>query len=264
MRLVLGLATIIGLLALPTLAASPQVSVDEAAEAAGVFDEVEEQGTEPQAGAYSDYVPTLNGYIATATEAPPDTDLVKRLFILGHMEECEWAMSGGLGGIEPDIYDLPFRDPYQEPDEPERLLRLYQFTCNGGAYNFQSVFLRWDQYGGVKLLTFAVPSYEVTYADTGKGEDEMPEDQVLDHITVTGMTTQNALTNPTFDPETRTLTSVGYWRGIGDASSTGTWVQRGEDFALQSYDIDPTYDGEVNPIRVFDRSTPEIFTAPAP
>lgn len=55
------------------------------------------------------------------------------------------------------------------------------------------------------------------------------------------------LTNSTFDEETKTITSNAYWRGIGDASSIGVWEFREASFALKRYEVDATYDEEVNP-----------------
>jgi hypothetical protein len=73
-------------------------------------------------------------------------------------------------------------------------------------------------------------------------------------VTVIGMGTQPTMGNSEIDPETGRITGASYWRGLGDASSAGTWVLHNGAYSLETYDIDPSYDGEVNPFRVIDYS----------
>jgi hypothetical protein len=46
------------------------------------------------------------------------------------------------------------------------------------------------------------------------------------------------------------------WRGLGDASDSGTWLFRNGDFALVRYEVDASHDGEINPDTVLDYETP--------
>lgn len=204
---------------------------------------------------YSGFVPTTELY--TATDAPPDTELVKRLFSLAFTEPCSAAIDGGYGGIEPQVFDFTFRDSYDEPDAPERAFRLYQFTCFGGAYNLSSVFYGWEAVSGLQPLSFASPTVKPTYEDL-----ESNPDGTLVGLQVTGMRGDFLVTNAEVDQATGTIAATGYWRGIGDASSTGVWQLLDGEYTLVTYDVDASYDGEVNPVRVYDRNTPEDIALP--
>ena len=58
--------------------------------------------------------------------------------------------------------------------------------------------------------------------------------------------------NSGYDEDTKTITSYSKWRGVGDASSAGTWIFRNGEFALVKYEVDASYDGEINPETVID------------
>jgi hypothetical protein len=58
--------------------------------------------------------------------------------------------------------------------------------------------------------------------------------------------------NSSFDEASQTITSASKWRGVGDASDSGTWIFRNGEFTLVKYDVDASYDGEVNPETVLD------------
>jgi len=204
---------------------------------------------------YDSFVPSTE--LSTATELPPDTALVRRLFTLAFTEPCNAAIDGGYGGTEPQVFDLTYKGSYDEPDAPERKFRLYQFNCNGGAYNFSSVFYGWDEIDGLQPLSLPSPSVMPTYddaADNGDGK--------LVGLEVTGMTASFLATNATVDPGSGTIATAAYWRGIGDASSVGVWSLADGEYRLFTYDVDASYDGEVNPVRVYDRSEPEEIALP--
>ncbi|RYE46917.1 MAG: hypothetical protein EOP24_13400 [Hyphomicrobiales bacterium] len=210
-----------------------------------------------QAGAqdYDSFVPTTE--LVTATEAPPDTALVRRLFTLAFTEPCNAAIDGGYGGTEPQVFDLTYKGSYDEPDAAERKFRLYQFNCNGGAYNFSSVFYGWDEIDGLQPLSLPSPSIKPTYDEAaGDGDGKLVK------LQLTGMTASFLVTNAEVDAKSGTIAATAYWRGIGDASSTGVWSLADGEYRLVSYDVDASYDGEVNPIRVFDRSAPEDISLP--
>jgi hypothetical protein len=63
------------------------------------------------------------------------------------------------------------------------------------------------------------------------------------------------LVNSFYDPDSRTLTSWSKWRGVGDASATGKWLFRDGEFTLVRYDVDASYDGEINEQTVLDYAT---------
>jgi hypothetical protein len=52
------------------------------------------------------------------------------------------------------------------------------------------------------------------------------------------------------------LTSWSKWRGVGDASANGTWAFKNGRFVLVKYDVDASYDGEINPQTVIDYDSP--------
>jgi hypothetical protein len=51
-----------------------------------------------------------------------------------------------------------------------------------------------------------------------------------------------------FDPATQTIHSFVKWRGLGDASESGVWVFENGEFSLDAFEVDPTFDGEINPL----------------
>ncbi|WP_196258461.1 DUF1176 domain-containing protein [Pelagibacterium limicola] len=125
----------------------------------------------------------------------------------------------------------------------ERSIELHQFFCSSGAYNVNLVFYVIDPVDGPMPVSFAVPDFDVRYVD-----DDL--DGAVESIDLQGFRTQSMLTNPTFDPETQTITDHVLWRGIGDASSSGSWVWSRGGFVLKSYEVDASYDGEINPKRI--------------
>ncbi len=71
------------------------------------------------------------------------------------------------------------------------------------------------------------------------------------------------LANSSYDEATKSISSHAKWRGVGDASSAGTWIFRDGDFTLVRYDVDASYDGEINPETVLDsRPRRESLTRP--
>ena len=61
--------------------------------------------------------------------------------------------------------------------------------------------------------------------------------------------------NSEYDEATRSITSYAKWRGLGDASSSGTWMFRDGTFTLVKYEVDASYDEEINPETVLDFDT---------
>ena len=92
---------------------------------------------------------------------------------------------------------------------------LYQFTCpdSSGAYNFLNVFLIGPA-GNVAALR---PAVFRRPAALGNADSEAPS---------------AGLINPSFDPQTMTLTSFNKGRGYGDCGTAGEWVWDGKSFQL--------------------------------
>jgi len=121
---------------------------------------------------------------------------------------------------------------------------LYQVQCSLAAYNTSQRYFLQDQYGAILQIALATPIVKTTYADP----QEMAQ---VKTISVSSYSSETEISNSSFDPQTQTLTASHKWRGVGDASESGTWVFEGGRFVLQRYEMDPTFDGEINVITVW-------------
>jgi Protein of unknown function (DUF1176) len=146
------------------------------------------------------------------------------------------------GEEQPDIFPLSYRESYAADSDPPTKMALFSFACGSGAYNTFEAYYLADDINGIQRLSLAEPNCDFKYADE--------ENAKLASMTFKGFTTNNLPINSEFDPVTNTITSFSKWRGIGDASSSGTWVFDHGIFILKEYEIDPTYDGEMNPVSV--------------
>lgn len=138
-----------------------------------------------------------------------------------------------------------FYQPSWSDDAPEESVTLVRLFCMAGAYNVTHSYYIKTEFEGLRPLALAEPDYDVRY------ENDDFEGDVLG-IDLTGMTATTALVNSYFDEETGTLTSSSKWRGMGDASSSGTWAFDEGRFVLVHYEVDASYDGEVNPDVILD------------
>ena len=105
-----------------------------------------------------------------------------------------------------------------------------------------------DELSAVQQLQFAEPETDIRY------ENNDSEGKLLS-VTVVGFHTTGWATNSDYDPDAHTITTFNKWRGIGDASDSGTYLFRNGDFSLVQYDVDASYDGEENPQTVVDYNT---------
>ena len=133
---------------------------------------------------------------------------------------------------------ISFSYSYSGEDAPKSEASLYRFLCNRGAYNESHVYILADAVGIVKPLGFATPELDIRYED-----DDF--EKAVEAIYVKGFRSAPELVNSEYDPATLTLTSHAQWRGLGDASAIGTWIFRDGEFALVRYDVDASYDGEI-------------------
>ncbi len=178
--------------------------------------------------------------------------LVHEKFLAAYGDTCDQLLTGeDITTYKPAIYQLFFRYDYEEKTRPAHEYRLYEYPCFAGAYNFSSVYFSANEYDEIQQVTFAFPDFDVTYKDE--------EETMVEQITLTGFSAWDSLTNPDFIPKTRTLVSNSKWRGLGDASSSGQWVFEQGKWSLKTYDIDPTYDGEITMIRIFGEGTPPDY-----
>jgi hypothetical protein len=158
-----------------------------------------------------------------------------------------WSLSeeGVAAGAPTDVpvrYDVTV--PGQDGAEPASYV-VWEVLCDLAAYNVLYVYWVEGEYIGLKPLSFPVPVYTA--------EMERPEDteSPVKSMAVTSWTSVDKLVNPAFDPATLTFSHFNKYRGIGDASESGTWVLGHEAANLLSFEVDASYDGEINPIPLF-------------
>ena len=152
------------------------------------------------------------------------------------------------GEEEPVSYAIPFRYKADGDEQPMREARLFRFFCSMGAYNITHVYYLHNELDGLRELHFATPDVDVRYVD------DNPEGAV-DSVNIIGYLAADRLVNSAFDEATLSIASHSLWRGVGDASSSGLWIFRDGQFTLVKYEVDASYDGEINPQTVLDYDT---------
>lgn len=181
---------------------------------------------------------------ASCGEGPPadlQLERARRLFAAAYGDICD---SEALEE-EPESHVIRFGHDSADDEESEG--RIFRFLCARGAYNEEHVYLFADNGGEILPLQFAVPELDIRY-ENGDTEGRVEEMHVIGYVT------RDRLANSGFDPDTLTIASHEKWRGPGDASSSGQWLFRKGAFSLVRYDVDASYDGEVNPETVLDYS----------
>jgi len=171
----------------------------------------------------------------------------RKLHALAGGEMCNEDISGWE---DEDFasWELTYQPSYSD-DAPAETVTLVRLFCFAGAYNITHNYYIQTEFEGLRPLALAEPDYDVEYEN-----DDF--EGAVEGITVTGMTATLSLVNSDFDPDTATLSSYSKWRGIGDASSSGTWVFDDGRFVLARYEVDASYDGEVNPETIVDYAKP--------
>jgi Protein of unknown function (DUF1176) len=156
---------------------------------------------------------------------------------------CDWAERFENGEVKAESHELRYRYSYETADQPDHISTLFMFPCGSGAYNTNEVYYLAGEYNEISALGFAVPDYDYVYVDPD-------ESTKLKSLTLRGFSVQSTLVNSGYEPESKTINSFSKWRGIGDASSSGTWRFVEGRFVLTDYAVDPTYDGEETPFDV--------------
>jgi hypothetical protein len=177
---------------------------------------------------------------------PPQNALLERArakFLATRLDSCQPEE-----GDEPQVHDISFRYTSDTDDEPEREATLIRIFCSRGAYNEIHVYYLANDIGDLRELHFATPELDIHYED---GDS----DKKVENINVVGFTTADGLVNSEYDPDSKSIGSWSKWRGIGDASSIGKWIFRNGDFALVKFEVDASYDGEVEHQTVVDYDT---------
>ena len=179
-----------------------------------------------------------------SVEAPPTIAEAKARFIAdqdGHCQKVE-ETRGGIN--EPKQYKIKYKQEGSSSTDPLTEMSLFVFECTLAAYNETEVYYLGESSGKLlNLVSFPEPHTNIKY----EGEESIK----LKSMLVDGFVATHELTNSEYDEKTQSITSFSKWRGIGDASSSGTWQFIDGQFVLKNYDIDPTYDEEMNPVAVF-------------
>lgn len=210
---------------------------------------IEKGNLKPSDLSYSEAVPES----CPDAPAPEATDTVlsqaKTAFETTHTD-CDRHLPGAdPSRTEAEENKIPFRYSSDTDEQPEREARLFRFYCGAGAYNESHVYYQYDEDNGLRELQFATPELDIRY------ENDDTEGKV-DSVTIIGYTADGKLVNSFYDPASFSIISEPKWRGAGDASATGTWMFRNGEFTLVKYDVDASYDGEINPETVLDLQMP--------
>jgi hypothetical protein len=175
-------------------------------------------------------------------------ELAKASYSALYGQSCDQANSAtGLPDDPPADHTIKYRYRDDPATDPEREARLIGFPCFMGAYNTSQVYYLWDEISGLKQVGFPTPDFDVVYEDPDNSENSKVKE-----ITVTGFHAVDQVINSEFDPARNTITSWEKWRGVGDASSNGVWSFRDGNFVLVKYDVDASYDGEIEAQTIVD------------
>lgn len=201
-----------------------------------------EKGTlKPADGALEEALPQQCGDGPPPPEKDAALERAKAQFTAIYADRCD----DDAGADKPDVYEIEFNYPYDPHDQPKRKAHLYRFSCMAQAYNESHVYFFAYDTGEVTPLRFAKPQLDIRY------QDDDPEKKVT-ALNVIGFMTSDMLANSDYDTQTYTIEAHEKWRGLGDASSAGTWMFRSGAFSLVRYAVDASYDGEINPETVID------------
>lgn len=187
----------------------------------------------------------MNG--ATPANTAEPMDKVEGRFRAMFEGRCATADPDGRTEYQsPETHEIRFKHEYQS-DDTEQVVTLYVMLCDLGAYNETHVFMLADEYGEIRPLQFAEPALKITY----ENDDN---EAAIKTIKIEGMSATDMLANAFYDPKSRSITSHAKWRGVGDASSTGLWTFMQGRFLLSRYEVDASYDGEINTQTIIDYS----------
>lgn len=190
----------------------------------------------PADGPLRDVLPASCGEGTPVDQGDPMLEQAKQLFTATYSDSCRPEKAPD--GEEPVETHL-IRYKARFGDE-EREAQLFRFFCDLGAYNESHVYFLTDDAGTLLPLHFAAPEIDIHY-ENGDPNGRVEEMRVIGYKTI------DMLVNSSFDPQTLEITSFAKWRGIGDASESGVWLFRTGVFSLVRYEVDASYDDEINP-----------------
>lgn len=156
--------------------------------------------------------------------------LVSQAYLVTYYQACGLDHLLGEKDALKEISPITSIMTYQSKhDEKPQTLKLHQFVCMRGAYNFLSVFFQ-ERDNELTPLHFADP-----IIDTEKKA-------------ITGFSSTHYLVNVSIDTKAKTIGAFSKHRGMGDAYSRYTYTLNPEGrFVLTEFEQDSTLDGEMNP-----------------
>ena len=203
----------------------------------------------PAAGELVDAVPPACG--DGPPPAPRDAMLerAKAMFSANYGNECETlGPDAEARASEPETHEIKYRYASDGDDGDERTARLFRFGCNLYAYNTDEVYYVSDDLGELRQLQFAQPELDIRYETADSSEK-------VEHVGIIGYTVTDRAVNSFYDPATLSITTFAKWRGVADASSNALYIFRDGRFSLIKYEVDASYDEEINPVTVLDYDT---------
>lgn len=188
-------------------------------------------------------LPKCNDQAVEPSAREDSIEAAKARFVTDLSGQCDKTAETLGGTNEPAVFPISYSQAGADKSAPDQMVTLYVFECALAAYNATEVFYMFDSLG-LHRLSFAEPHLNIVYAPGGEDNSK------LKSMKLVGFTATELLVNAEFDAKSNSISSFSKWRGIGDASSSGTWVFDDGQFILKDYDVDPTYDGQENSIAV--------------
>ena len=183
---------------------------------------------------------TLPSVSSAAQKMSPDMKTADTFITKAFGPQCTRHQPDGPqpDGTWDKRYDIKYKYSYDAAGAPDNVFHLYRMHCDMGAYNETVVFLTRDEDGNFQILSFAQPTATYDYTDD--------KDTKLKHPPVlTGISSSTSLVNADFEPKTKTISSRGMWRGIGDAYDAATYEFIDGTFQLTKYVVDPIYEANI-------------------
>jgi hypothetical protein len=198
----------------------------------------------PSTASFEEALPETCGDGPPPAKRDAALEQAKKAFLATFGAQCD----KDLVATEPEVFSIKYKDKDTAPENPDRETRLFHFSCSRAAYNESSVYYMTDGVSAVQQLQFAQPEMDIRYENNDS-------DGKLLGVSIIGFQTSGWAVNSAYDPDAHTITTFNKWRGVGDASDSGTYLFRNGNFSLVQYDVDASYDGEQNPQTIVDYNT---------
>lgn len=205
---------------------------------------IEKGELKPSTDAFEDAVPASCGDGPPPPKKDAMLEQAKTLFAASYGAQCDPTLPGGEASGEPEEHVVH----YSGSDGGDKAARLFRFFCSAGAYNESAVYYLSPDADTLRQVQFATPELDIRY-ETADSQEK------VEAVNIIGFQTDEQLLNSSYDDGTQSITSHAKWRGVGDAGASGTWLFRNGQFSLVQYEVDASYDDQVNPQTVLDYNT---------